>query len=419
LRKKIGLREVRVLQPDEIVWDAGKGSVSGFGARRQRSSAVSYIVVYRNADGRQRWQTIGKHGSPWTPETARDQARKLLGLVAGGADPAEEKQARRKAATVADLCDLYFADAQAGRLLMRGKGAKKASTLATDKGRIERFIKPALGGKKVAAVTREDVDAFMHAIAEGRAKSGKAVGGKGAASRTVGLLGAIFSYSVRHRMRSDNPVRGVVRFPDGRRDRRLSDEEYRLLGDALRDAQANRIWPDAIAAARFLSLTGWRLGEALGLRWAEVDLARRTAVLDSTKTGRSMRPLARAAVDALRDLPRSGDFVFRAMRGGGLLKGFWAIFGRVTKLGGLPADVTAHVLRHSFASLAADLGFSEPTIAALIGHKGRTVTSRYVHSADAVLLAAADAVADKIMQLMGEARSPATVVALRANVGSA
>jgi integrase len=275
-----------------------------------------------------------------------------------------------------------------------------------------------LGGKKVAAVTREDVDAFMHAIADGRAKSGKAVGGKGAASRTVGLLGAIFSYSVRHRMRSDNPVRGVVRFPDGRRDRRLSDEEYRLLGDALRGAQANRIWPDAIAAARFLSLTGWRLGEALGLRWAEVDLARRTAVLDSTKTGRSMRPLARAAVDALRDLPRSGDFVFRAMRGGGLLKGFWAIFGRITKLGGLPADVTAHVLRHSFASLAADLGFSEPTIAALIGHKGRTVTSRYVHSADAVLLSAADAVADRTAELMGEARSPATVVALRANVGA-
>jgi hypothetical protein len=102
LRKKIGLREVRALRPGGIIWDAGKGSVSGFGARRQRSSAISYIVVYRTADNRQRWQTVGRHGSPWTPETARDEARKLLGLVAGGADPAEAKQARRKAATVAE-----------------------------------------------------------------------------------------------------------------------------------------------------------------------------------------------------------------------------------------------------------------------------------------------------------------------------
>jgi hypothetical protein len=58
----------------------------------------------------------------------------------------------------------------------------------------------------------------------------------------------------------------------------------------------------------------------------------------------------------------------------------------------LPPDITPHVLRHSFASLAADLGYSEPTIASRIGHKKHSITSRYVHSADAVLLAAADAV---------------------------
>jgi integrase len=69
-------------------------------------------------------------------------------------------------------------------------------------------------------------------------------------------------------------------------------------------------------------------------------------------------------------------------------------------LGGLSVDVTPHVLRHSFASLASDLGYSEPTIAALIGHKGHTITSRYVHAADAVLLAAADTVADRTMALM-------------------
>ena len=90
---------------------------------------------------------------------------------------------------------------------------------------------------------------------------------------------------------------------------------------------------------------------------------------------------------------------------------FWE---RIAKLADLPDDITPHVFRHSFASLAADLGYSEPTIAALIGHAGRSMTSRYLHSADAVLLAAADAVARRTLELMGEART-AVVVKLKAN----
>ena len=88
---------------------------------------------------------------------------------------------------------------------------------------------------------------------------------------------------------------------------------------------------------------------------------------------------------------------------------FWA---RVAKFGDLSPDITPHVLRHSFASIASDLGYSEATIASLVGHKGRTVTSRYVHGADAVLLAAADSVADRIWDLMSRDRS-STVVDLR------
>jgi integrase len=332
---------------------------------------------------------------------------------------------------VAELCDDYLDDAEAGRLLTRRRTAKKPSTLATDRGRIERHIKPLLGRMAVAAVEREDVERFMHAVAEGetaaRIKTGRhglsrVSGGQGTATRTVGLLGAIFAYAVRHRLRPDNPVRGVERFSDGRRERRLSDAEYAALGEALRKAGAARMWPPAIAAARFLALTGWRTGEATGLRGAEIDAARRTATLvdnsktgRTVKTGRSVRPLSRAACDVLRSLPRmSGELVFPATRGGAdtvlHFKKFWP---RITKLGGLPADVTPHVLRHSFASLAADLGYSEPTIAALVGHKGQTITSRYVHSADAVLLAAADAVADRTSELMGETTPVAEVVPLR------
>ena len=427
-KAKIRLQEVRALGPNEEVWDT---AVPGFGARRQRSDAVSYILLYRTADGRSRRFTIGRHGAPWTPDEARDQALRLLGKVAAGEDPAAVKQARRQAETVAELCDQYLEDAEAGRLLTRRGGAKKASTLLTDRSRISAHIKPVLGKLKVPAVTREDVERLMHAVAEGvtkaRAPTGRkgglsnVRGGKGASSRTIGLLGAIFTYAVRKRMRLDNPVHGVVRHADGRRERRLSDMEYAALGAGLAKAALPRprmtprkfgapeptgLWPAALAAARFLALTGWRSGEALTLRWEHVDIERRTARLPDTKTGLSIRPLSHGACDVLRTMTRGagGDLVFPASRGQGTMAGFSAMFARITKAGELPGDVTPHVLRHSFASLAGDLGYSETTIAALVGHKGQSITSRYVHAADAVLLAAADAVAARTAALIGGGR---------------
>jgi integrase len=425
--QRITLAVVRALGRNEIAWET---TTPGFYARRQESDAVTYGVKYRTASGRDRWPKIGRHGAPWTPDQAREGAKVILGEVAQGGDPAGEKRAARKAKTVAELCDLYIADAAAGRLLTRRKIPKKASTLATDRGRITRHIKPQLGHMAVAAVTREDVEHFLQAVAEGKTAArvktkkrglARVRGGKGTASRTVGLLGGIFTYAVRHRMRPENPVQGVMRFADGQRRRRASDDEYAALGAALRQGEADGIWPAAIAITRFLARTGWRSGEALGLRWSEIDLARRTATLADSKTGRSIRPLSRAACDVLRALPRmmTGELVFPATRGDGCMRGFPKLWGRIARLGGLPADVTPHVLRHSFASLAGDLGYNEPTIAALVGHKGQTITSRYVHSADAVLLAAADAVANRILELMGETAPEAQVVPFKGRENAA
>lgn len=419
VNKRIGLRDIESLGRKCLIWDR---DVPGFGARRQKTNAVSYVVIYRTAENRSRFYTIGRHGAPWTPETARREARRILGSVASGADPAAAKKQRRHAESVNELCDLYLADAEAGRLLTRRKVPKKKSTIVTDRSRIERHIRPLLGLRAVASVTRADVESFMHSVAEGktavRTKTGKrrglaiVRGGKGAAARTVGLLGAIFSYAVRHNIGTDNPVRGVERFADGHRLRRLSEKEYGAVGEAIQKASAGDIWPPALAAATFLALTGWRTGEAIGLTWREVDLERRTAILGDTKTGLSMRPLSRAACELLKRLDGNTELVFGAARGDGLMSGFPKFWARIALLGGLPRDVTPHVLRHSFASLANDLGYSEPTIAALIGHKGRSVTSRYVHSADAVLLVAADVVANRTLDLMGMAAC-AEVVPLR------
>ena len=264
----------------------------------------------------------------------------------------------------------------------------------------------------------------MHAVAVGETAQirktkargvSKVRGGRGVATRTIGLLGAIFTYAIDRHMRADNPAHRVRKFAENRRERRLSEAEYAALGAGLRQAEG-AVWPPAVACMRFLVLTGWRSGEAVALRWQDLDAARRTAILPDTKTGRSMRPLSRAACDLIRTLPRLGDgaLVFPASRGDGLMLGFKKFARRIVALAELPADVTPHVARHSFASLAADLGYSEPTIGALIGHKGQSITSRYVHSADAVLLAAADAVARETLARMGEAAPEAEVVKLRA-----
>jgi integrase len=289
---------------------------------------------------------------------------------------------------------------------------RRADGCSREPARLERHIKPLLGQFPVATLSRQDIETFMHQVAEGKTarrvktenKRGlsNVRGGRGAATRTMGLLSAILTYAAERGLRADNPAQKVRKFAENRRERRLSDEEYAALGIALLNARENAIWLPAVRAIQFLALTGWRSSEALNLKSHEVDTARRTVTLGDTKTGRSVRPLSKAASEVLTPVIQAGtsDLVFPASRGAGTMTGFRSFWERIMALGELPGDITPHTLRHSFASVAADLGYSESTIAALIGHKGQTVTSRYVHSADAVLLAAADAVADHLMELM-------------------
>ena len=110
------MKEIRGLGEGSILWDT---RVPGFCARRRQSPSIVYAVKYRTGEGRQRWHTIGRHGAPWTPETARDEARLILTEVVRGNDPAGTKQAKRRAATIADLCDLYLDAATQGQLLTR------------------------------------------------------------------------------------------------------------------------------------------------------------------------------------------------------------------------------------------------------------------------------------------------------------
>jgi integrase len=410
------------LKDKATIWDT---EVRGFGARVQaKGGDVTFVWKGKSPiTGKQIFLTIGRRGTgDWGIDTARKRAAEYRDAVRLGRDPAAAREeAKVHVMTVAELCDAYI-EAIPTLLISRAGRAKKESTVSTDKSRIDAHIKPLLGTLLVPAVSTADVKTFMHRVADG--KSAKArekgrgspvKGGKGTAARTVGLLGAIFTYAVERKLRPDNPVRGVRRFADGRRERRLSADEYKALGAGLTQAATDGLNQHGIAAVRFLALTGWRRGEAVGLKWSDVDSVRRTATLDDTKTGRSIRPLAHAAFEVIAKLPRrvGNPYVFPATTGEGPLGSLPRIFEGIRTKGGLSREITMHVLRHSAASLASDAGLSEATIAGLLGHKLGTITSRYTHSADAVMLKAADVVADKALELMGQKRRLGTVTRIR------
>ncbi|WP_036287407.1 site-specific integrase [Methylosinus sp. PW1] len=402
--------------------------LKGFGVFVYPSGKRAYFVDYRNKDGGRKRMTLGRHGVI-TCEEARKLAMQTLGGVAlSGDDPLTERQTRRSSLTVAELCADYLKAAENGLIMGKGGRAKKASTLATDRGRVQRHIVPLLGKRLVRDLTRADVAKFIRDVTAGKTAvvektklRGKAVveGGRGAAARTAGLLGGILSFAASEGVIEHNPARGVKRPSDGQRTRRLTPEEYRKLGDALRQAEDARETWQGVAGSRLLALTGCRLGEIVSLKWTEVDNAGGCFRLEDSKEGASTRPIGRPALDLLSGLEREDGetYVLPAVRSDGSYGGLEGAFERLAKKAGLEG-VTRHTMRHSFASVAGDLGFSESTIKAMLGHAGGSVTSRYVHHLDSVLVAAADKVARAIDGYMTGAEAKVVELPKRGRKGA-
>ena len=209
-------------------------------------------------------------------------------------------------------------------------------------------------------------------------------------------------------------MRGVDRrFADGRRERALTPDEYSRLGCALIGAAAlGSQHLSAIAAIKLLALSGLRKGEALNLRRSDFDLKSRVARLQDSKTGPQARAFGRAATSVVEGHPSNGDLVFWGTQPGKPFIGLPKAFARACSAAKIEG-VTLHTFRHSFASVAAELGYSEFVIAGLLGHRAGSVTARYSHLPDSALVAAADAVSREIETRMGLADPGAKVLEFR------
>jgi integrase len=377
------------------------------------SGAASFIVQYRTKAGRTRRLAIGRKGT-LTPEQARNLARDTLVEVAKGGDPSAERRKIRKSITVAELCDLYLKEAE---------GNLKRSTINTDRNRIEVHVKPLIGSHPVASVTAEDLEQLQSDIASGktarpRRKQGRGIsarGGRGVASRTLGMLGAILELAKRRKLIKQNSARGVKRFPGGRQRRYLSLDEITALGAACKQAAEAGEGATALAAIKFLLLTGLRRTEALALPRTCVDMKAHCIRFYDTKTGPQIRPIGYEAVKLVRELPGQDGrpWVSPAGRGDGHLVGLPKALDRVCKRAGIKG-ITPHVLRHSFAATAAGMGYSELTIVGLLGHSVPGITARYAHVPDAALLAAADKVSARIAAALdGRLEESGQIVPLR------
>jgi integrase len=405
-------------EKDYVIWD---DELPGFGLRVFASGKCSYVIQYRSA-GRSRRYTIGLHGV-WTPELARKEAKIQLGRVAQGDNPAEERQLDHKAMTVKELCDLYLNDLKAGLILGKGGRPKKPTTIVTDTGRIHRHIVPLIGTRRVKDIVKADINKVLKDIMAGKTRvsvktkklRGKAIvrGGAGTATRTVGLLGGILTFAVEAGIIEFNPAHGIRKPKDNVRNRRLTEAEYRTLGDILRNAAKNEKYQMTVDIIRQIALTGCRRTEMISLRWSEADTDASCLRLIDSKEGASTRPIGLPVVEYLenRRADAVGTYVFPGQGDDNAFGSFpnhWEKIFEDTPL----ADITPHVLRHSFASIANDLGFTEVTIAALVGHSKGSVTSKYIHTLDTALIMAADTISGYINGLLDGVEFKQTAYAL-------
>jgi integrase len=389
---RITKRAVDAAKPgsaDSYLWDL---DLPGFGLKVTPASRKVYLVQYRlgGRNGRTRRITIGQHGE-LTPTAARVEAKRLLGEIAAGRDPADGRDVRRADKSLAVVLEKFVAEHVRPKL--------KASTAGEYERTAKVYIVPRLGRRPISEIKRPDIARLHHELASTPYQ----------ANRTLALLSKLFVWAEKHGLRSDgsNPCRHIEKYRESRRERFLSQAELGRLGDALREAeQDNSCSPWVIAAIRLLILTGARLSEILTLRWDYVSEEQGCLFLPDSKTGRKAVRLNAPSLEVLQAIPHleGNPYVICGERPGRHLVNLDKPWRRIRKAAGLD-DVRLHDLRHSFASVAASGGQSLIVIGKMLGHSQPQTTARYAHLADDPVKAASDAVGRHIAAAMEGADS--------------
>ena len=426
-RKKLTKRVVDATAADPtgdvITWDT---EVAGFRLRVRPSGRKSYEVRYRaKGSSVQRQISIGRHGSPWTVDEARDRAKALLREADDGADPLAQRQEARASLTMAELADAYLLQGPAH------KPTKRASSWDVDRYNFAHHLKPVLGQRIAREVTSAHLSEWQAKVAAGatakREKSEKlrgvinVRGGPGAAARAMRSVAAMLEWAKRQRLVPVNAASEVEKIQDGQRERYLSDDEGAAIWTAISTLSAqDRLTDPQVAYFRLLMLTGARRGEILGLRWNEIDLRRGLLLLPPPRHksgGRSRAKtlhLSPAAVDILTRLKaKRGGFahVFPALdkpakagnKDGEIRAAVYRdepmtppkhAWGRVLKEAGV-TDASFHSLRHTFASQVIADGTGLYTLSKMLGHARASTTERYAHLRSDAGAAAAQVIADR------------------------
>jgi integrase len=316
------------------LWDS---AVQGFGARRQ-TNGTYYYLRYRH-QGRQLMRSIGRHGSPWTPDTARIEARRLLGAVAGGADPFAP----------APIASNFASELE--RYLSRKRASLRPRWLVQVQHHLCKQAVP-LHSLPLGQIDRRAIATLLGDV--------ETNSGPTARNRTRSSLSAFFAWAIAEGLLDANPVVGTAKAAEGgSRERVLTDAELAQLWAAL-DARA---FADIVM---LLALTGQRRDEIGQLQWDEVDFGRGLIVLPPARVKNNREhcvPLSAQAAAILQRRPRLGEFVFgrRAFVDWSRAK---LRLDRDLRI----ADWRLHDLRRTCATGMAELGVLPHIIEAVLNH---------------------------------------------------
>jgi integrase len=322
---------------DGWMWDH---KLVGFGARKQ-IKGVHFYVRYR-IDGTQVVKSIGRLG-PWTCDTARNEAKRLLGIVASGVDPYAQS-----------LSSETFG-AEIERYLLRKRTSLRPSWFAQTESYLCNYFAP-LHKLLFAEIDRRKVSAILGEI--------ETNSGPIARNRARAALSAFYTWAIQEGFVDQSPVVGTGKATEGAsRDRVLSPDELKRLWRSLGDGRFADI-------VRLLLLTGQRRTEIGRLTWSEVDLDRKLIVLGPERTKNSRPhevPLSTQALAILTRQPKRTEFVFSR-------RGFmnWAdAKARLDQRVGI-APFRLHDLRRSCATGLAELGINPWIIEVVLNHYSKS-----------------------------------------------